>query len=40
MNKSKEYLGMTHHLHVFTIFKRDYNVGVGVTIIIYVFDIV
>ena len=34
----KEYYGMTHDpFHVFTIFKCDYNVGV--TIIIYLFDV-
>ena len=40
LNKQeKEYYGVTHdRFHVFTIFKCNYNVGV--TIIIYLFDIV
>ena len=40
LNKQeKEYYGVTHdRFHVFTIFKCNYNVGV--TIIIYLFDVV
>ena len=40
LNKQgKEYYGVTHvQFHVFTIFRCDYNVGV--TIIIYLFDVV